>query len=64
MALKQGHQKRYCRYGHGLTKTFPIVLEMNHILFKKLVLNEWPYQIPSRSDVAAKVDYNTYNLID
>ena len=68
LALKQGRQKRYGRYGHGLTKIFLILLEINHIVFKKtiniIVSNEWPCQIPSRSDVAAEVGYNTRNLVD
>ena len=34
MALKQGRQKRYGRYGHSLTKISYILLEINHILFK------------------------------
>ena len=42
------------------------VLEINHIVFKKptntIVPNEWLCQIPSRSDVAAKVDYIIHNL--
>ena len=29
-----------------------------------IVSNEWPYQMPSHSDVAAEVDYSTYNLIN
>ena len=29
-----------------------------------MVSSEWPYQIPSRPDVAAEVDYITHNLID
>ena len=35
LALKQGSQKQYGRYGHGLTKIFHILLEINHIVFKK-----------------------------
>ena len=35
LALKQGRQKRYGPYGHGLTKIFHILLEVNHIVFKK-----------------------------
>ena len=35
MALKQGRQKRYGRYGHGLTKISHILLEMNHTVFEK-----------------------------
>ena len=70
LALKQGRQKRYGPHGHGLTKIFHILLEINHIVLKNnkhnkhIVSDEWPYQIPSRSDVAAEVDYNTHNLID
>ena len=29
-----------------------------------IVLNDWSYEIASRSDVAAEVDYDTNNLID
>ena len=35
MVLKQGLQKRYGRYGHGLTKISYILLEMNYRVFKK-----------------------------
>ena len=68
LALQQGHQKQYSRCGHGLTKIFHVLFEINRIVLKKAinttVSNEWPYQIPSLSDVAAEVDYNTHNLID
>ena len=33
MVQKQGRQKMYGRYGHGLTKISHILLEMNHIVF-------------------------------
>ena len=29
-----------------------------------IVSIKWSYQLPSRSDVAAEVDYSTHNLID
>ena len=29
-----------------------------------IVSIKWPYQLPSRSDVAVEVDYSTHNLID
>ena len=34
MTLKQGRQKRYGQYGHGLTKISHTLLEMNHIVLK------------------------------
>ena len=65
MPLKEGRQKPY---GHDLTKISHILLQINHIVFKKtvntIVPNEWLYQIPSCSDVAAKLEYITHSLID
>ena len=67
----QGRQRRYGRYGHGLTKIPHILLEINHTVSKKtistIVSNEWPCKVPSHSEgseVAAEVDYSTHHLID
>ena len=40
---------------------------MNRAVFKNnkhYRFNEWPYQMPSHSDVAAEVDNITHNLIN
>ena len=64
LALKQGRQKRYGRYGHGLTQLFYVLLEINHIVLKdNIQMNDHTKLIPSRSDVAIEVDYNAHNLI-